>query len=651
MRQQVVILAVSVVLAGGVAAPAQAPIPDTIRADGVPAVGDDVVRMLAKYQGGRTAAFQDWAPAGREVVFLSRATDTNQLFLASSPGAERRQVTDLKDRVGGARVRPGRPEVLISTDEGGAENYQATLLDLNSSKSRRLTDGKSRNLGARWSDDGKFLAWSSNARNGKDEDLWILEPDSPAPARLFKEVQGSWSVADWSPDGRKVAAVETISANESRVYVVDVATGETTSANVQPADDREPIARTDVRFAKDGASLYWTSDVGTEFLRLIRHDLATKVETDLTPMIHWDVESYDIADDGRTLVLTSNEGGIARVHVLDAATGKGLAAPVLPAGLIGGLKFRKGTREFGFSFSSARNQADVYSYDLDSGKLQRWTTSDPGGVDPGKFAEPELIQSFSFDGRPIPAFLYRPTKAAPRGARFPVLIDIHGGPEGQFRPGYLGRSNALIDELGIAVIYPNVRGSTGYGKTYLKLDNGERREDSVKDIGGLLDWIATQPDLDRDRVAVQGGSYGGYMALASMTHYNDRLRCGIDVVGISNWVTFLTNTQAYRRDLRRVEYGDERIPAMAEFLQRISPLNSAEKITRPLLVVQGRNDPRVPVTESEQVVAKVRKGGGPVWYVEGKNEGHGFAKKPNQDYQQAVQIAFLRQYLVGQAAP
>ncbi len=650
MRRPTVVLAAFVALGWVAPSPAQQAIPDSIAADGVPAPPADVAGMLAKYQNGRTASFQDWASAGREVLYLSRATDTNQVYLAATPGGERRQLTALKERVGGAVARPGRNEFLISTDEGGAENYQVLLFDPAAGKSRRLTDGKSRNLGARWSTGGKLLAWSSNARNGKDMDLWVMDPEAPESARMFKQVSGSWSVDDWSPDDRKVAAVETISANESRVYVVDLASGETTSVNIKPNGEDRPIARTDVRFAKDGGSLFWTSDVGGEFLRLIRHDLPSNAETDLTSMISWDIESYDIADDGRTVVLAANEGGISRVHALDALTGQGLPGPKLPDGQIGAVKFRRGTREFGFSFSSSRNPGDVYSYDLDSRHLQRWTTSDTGGVDPSRFSEPELVRFDSFDDRPIPFFIYRPSKPAP-GGRWPVLIDIHGGPEGQFRPGYLGRANALTEELGVAVIHPNVRGSTGYGKTYLKLDNGELREDSVKDIGMLLDWIARQPDLDRERVAVQGASYGGYMALAAMTHYNDRLKAGIDVVGISNWVTFLTNTQSYRRDLRRVEYGDERIPAMAEFLQRISPLNSAEKITRPLLVVQGQNDPRVPATESEQVVAKVHANGVPVWYVVGKNEGHGFAKKPNQDYQQAVQISFLRQYLVGQGKP
>ena len=225
-------------------------------------------------------------------------------------------------------------------------------------------------------------------------------------------------------------------------------------------------------------------------------------------------------------------------------------------------------------------------------------------------------------------------------------MNIHGGPEAQSRPIFQGRNNYYLNELGVAIFYPNVRGSDGYGKTFLKLDNGFKREDSVRDIAAFLDFIGRDAALDADRIAVMGGSYGGYMSLACQTHYSDRLRCGVDVVGISSFVTFLKNTQDYRRDLRRVEYGDERDPAMAEFLQRISPLTNVEKIRMPLFVVQGQNDPRVPVTEAEQMVKAIRERGGAAWYLMAKDEGHGFQKKKNADYQFMSTIQFFREHLL-----
>jgi dipeptidyl aminopeptidase/acylaminoacyl peptidase len=312
--------------------------------------------------------------------------------------------------------------------------------------------------------------------------------------------------------------------------------------------------------------------------------------------------------------------------------------------VIGGLRWHPNGRELGFTLSSARSPADVYSIEIETGKLERWTFSETGGLNPESFSEPELIRWKSFDGRMISGFLYQPPArfARPR----PVMIKIHGGPEAQYRPGFLGADNYFLNELGVAIIQPNVRGSAGYGKTFLALDNGMKREDAVKDIGALLDWIGTRPDLDKERVMVTGGSYGGYMTLAVMTHYNDRVRCALEVVGISNFVTFLERTEAYRRDLRRAEYGDERDPQMREFLLRISPLTNAHKIRKPMFIVQGKNDPRVPASESEQMVAAIRDNGVPVWYLLAEDEGHGFAKKKNRDVQLAATVLFVEQHLL-----
>jgi len=317
----------------------------------------------------------------------------------------------------------------------------------------------------------------------------------------------------------------------------------------------------------------------------------------------------------------------------------------LPAGVIGNLSWHRNNRDLAFSFTSARSPDDCYSLDVISGKVERWTASETA-VHTDAFADAELIRWKSFDGKTISGFLYRPP-AKFSGSR-PVLIDIHGGPEGQIRPGFLGRYNYYVNELGIAVVSPNVRGSTGYGKTYMKLDNGYLREDSYKDIRALIDWIGTRQDLDVNRIAVMGGSYGGHMTLAISTFYSDRIRCSIDVVGMSNLVTFLEHTEAYRRDLRRVEYGDERDPKMRDFLERIAPMNNIEKIRKPMLVVAGKNDPRVPVSESDQIVSALKKQGTPVWYMVAKDEGHGYRKKGNADFEFYASIAFLQKYLLPQ---
>jgi dipeptidyl aminopeptidase/acylaminoacyl peptidase len=330
---------------------------------------------------------------------------------------------------------------------------------------------------------------------------------------------------------------------------------------------------------------------------------------------------------------------------METAAKKDLPLPKLPAGQISSLDWHKNNHDLAFTLSSARSPSDVYSLDITSNNVERWTESETAGLNTATFAEPQLIHWKSFDGREISGFLCTPDASKFPGKR-PAIINIHGGPEGQFRPTFLAGINYYLNVLGIAVIFPNVRGSAGYGKTFLTLDNGRLREDSVKDIGALLDWIKTRDALDADRVMITGGSYGGYMTLACSVHFADRIRCSVDVVGISNFVTFLQHTEPYRQDLRRVEYGDERDPEMKTFLMRISPLTNVAKITKPIMVVQGANDPRVPRTEADQMVEALKKQGTPVWYLLAKDEGHGFQKKKNYEYQFYATVAFVRQHLL-----
>jgi dipeptidyl aminopeptidase/acylaminoacyl peptidase len=623
-------------------------VPDSIVAEGVPAVPQSLVDQLNRYQQTRSGLFQGWLGDRREILILTRFADTNQVHRVAFPGGVRTQLTFLNERVLGVAPQPWREQFAYVTDEGGAENYQLFHDEIQSGTVTRLTDGRSRNTMGRWSNAGKLLAWSSNARNGVEMDLYVVDPSDLQSARRFKEVSGTWTVSDWSPDDRQVVAIEYVSINESYVHVIEVESGRTETITPRSKGEAAPVAYADARFSTDGKAIYWTTDLDSEFRRLARFDLASKTQKPITGEIPWDVIGFDLADDGKTVAFVTNEDGLDKIHVIDAETGRERPGPRLPAGQIAGLAFRRKTVEFGFSISSAHSPADAYSYDLATGQLARWTQSETGGLAPESFVEPALIHYKTFDDREIPAFVYRPTSDGKFKPPYPVLIEIHGGPENQFRPGFLGGANYYLNELGIALVFPNVRGSSGYGKSYLKLDNGLRREDPVKDIGALLDWIAKQPGLDASRVAVAGGSYGGFMSLATMTHYSDRLKAGIDIVGISSFLSMLQNTQGYRRDLRRAEYGDERDPKMREFLEQVSPLTSAAKIKVPILVVAGQNDPRVPVTESEQVVAAVRQNDVPLWYVVGKNEGHGFAKKKNVDYLQFARAMFLKKYLLGE---
>jgi dipeptidyl aminopeptidase/acylaminoacyl peptidase len=470
-----------------------------------------------------------------------------------------------------------------------------------------------------------------------------MNPADPKSDHLLTKLEGGgWEALDWSPNDKKILLKEELSINESYLWLVDTTTGE--RSVLTPRDAKEKISYGNAEFSKDGKGIYVTTDRDSEFQRLAYLDLTTKQPRYLTTKIPWDVDGFTLSYDGRRIAFVTNEAGVSVLHVRAAGGETDVALPKLPVGVIGGLRWQHDSRELGFSIVNARGPGDVYSVDVPSGKLARWTNSETA-VKTDAFPEAELVKWKSFDGKEISGFLYRPPAARFPGKR-PVLVVIHGGPEGQSQPTFLGRGNYYLNELGIALIFPNVRGSTGYGKTFSLLDNGFKREDTYKDINALLDWISGQTDLDASRICVTGGSYGGHMTLAISTFYSNRIRCSVDIVGMSNLVTFLEHTEAYRRDLRRVEYGDERDAKMRAFLQNIAPMNHVDQIKKPMLVIAGKNDPRVPVSESVQIVGALKKEGTPVWYLMATDEGHGYRKKVNQDFQFYATVEFLKEYLL-----
>ncbi|HVF44648.1 MAG TPA: prolyl oligopeptidase family serine peptidase [Pyrinomonadaceae bacterium] len=619
---------------------------DNLVVEGVPTIPASIADEVRRYTEFRTAGLASWHPVRREMLIGTRFGDTPQVHIVRTPLGARKQLTFFPERVAGARFRPKTGDYFVfSKDIGGNEFFQLYRYDMNSGEVTMLTDGKSRNVGSVWSHGGEWLAYGSTRRNGKDVDVYLVNPSDPKTTRMLLQVEGGgWGVQDFSPDDRRLLVGEGVSANESYLWLVDASTGEKTL--LTPKGGAEKIHYGGGQFSKDGRGVYTTTDRDSEFHRLAYVDLATKEHTYLTDHIKWDVDDFALSPDGKTIAFVTNEDGVDHLHLLDAKTRKEKkVATNLPTGLMGGLEWHENGRDLGFGFTNARSAADVYSYDVQTGKTERWTESETGGLNVSNLPDPQLVRWQSFDGKQISGFLYMPPAGKFTGPR-PLIINIHGGPEGQSLPGFLGRNNYFLNEMGVAIIYPNVRGSTGYGKTFLALDNGFKREDSYKDIGALLDWIKTQPQLDASRVMVTGGSYGGHMAFAIATLYSDRIRASLPVVGISNLVSFLERTEAYRRDLRRVEYGDERDPKMREFMLKTAPLNNAKNITKPLFVVAGGNDPRVPVNEAEQMVKTVRSNNTPVWYLMAKDEGHGFAKKKNQDFQFYATIMFVRETLL-----
>src|ERR1700683_389257 len=645
-RLSVLACACLAIFAAAIYLPAQEPTVapnENLVVDGVPPIPASLAETIERYTENRRAYPTDWNPTRREMIISTRFGNTFQAHLVKMPGGARQQLTFSDEPVYGGQFHPkGGDYFLYQKDAGGGEWYQIFRYDFSNGISTLLTDGKSRNSSPRWSESGDQIAYTSTRRTGQDNDVWVMNPKDPKSDHLVAQLSGGgWAGLDWSKDDKKILVVEGISINESYLWLIDAATGE--KAELTPRKTDVQVAYSSAAFSKDGKGVYVTTDKDSEFLRLAYIDLATKKMEVITPDLHWDIDAFAQSWNGKWMAFATNEDGIGKLHVLDLETRKEQAVPNLPVGIIGNLIWHRYNRDLAFAMTTARNPTDCYSLDVTTGKVDRWTASETA-VNTSDFKDAELVRWKSFDGKQISGFMYRPPEKF-TGKR-PVLIEIHGGPEGQSRPGFLGSDNYYVNELGIAIIRPNVRGSTGYGKAFTKLDNGFLREDTYKDINALLDWIAAQPNLRADRVAVEGGSYGGHMTLAISTFYSPRIRCSVDIVGMSNLVTFLEHTEAYRRDLRRVEYGDERDPKMREFLEKIAPMNNIEKIKKPMMVVAGKNDPRVPVSESEQIVAALKKQNVPVWYILAKDEGHGYQKKQNQNYQFYATVEFLEQYLL-----
>ncbi len=622
----------------------------------MPPIPVEIKAELNRYQNIRSAGFVDWADDDQSIYIRTRFGDVSQLHLVSQPGGTRYQMTFFDEPIGSVSKKPDSAELSFTMDAGGSEFAQIFVLDPNTGDSRMISDGESRNGAVVWNNTGTAMAFQSTRRNGASNDLWIINPDNPETADMILESpDGSWwGVTDFSADDSQVLVANYVSANQSGVHLLNLADKKLTPL-IQTKDRKStnlPIAFDDLN-----NGFFFITDQYSEFSQLAWKSLAdpTAKPNIISATIPWDINDMAISEDGRRAAFSSNENGRSQLYLMDVKKQTHARVDGLPLGVFGGFEFNDRGDKLAITINTAQTPSDTYVIDLKknplkSGDLTRWTYSEVGGLNTNHFVVPEMISYPTFDqvngqARQIPAFIYKPKTPGPH----PVVISIHGGPEGQARPWFSSTYQMWVDELGVAVVVPNVRGSDGYGKSYLQMDNGFKREDSVKDIGALLNWIAKQDDLDQDRVAVYGGSYGGYMVLASAVHYSDRLKAAVNIVGISNFVTFLENTQDYRRDLRRVEYGDERIPEMRKFLNDISPLNNVDKINVPMFVVQGENDPRVPVTEADQIVAALEEKEQTVWYMNALNEGHGYRKKENRDvYQQAV-ILFFEKYLIPQA--
>jgi dipeptidyl aminopeptidase/acylaminoacyl peptidase len=623
------------------AAPAPAvPIPAALTAEEMPPIPLELAVQVRPYLESRGAGFAGWDPNSRAVLISTRFANVPQLHRIEAPMGARTQITFEAEPVRGSYA-PAKGDVLLVTkDRGGDEYFQ--LHTLKDGRLTLLTDGKSRNQPNAWSKDGELVAFSSTRRNGVDSDLYVMNPRDPATTRLVHESKGGgWAVIAFAPDKKTAIVADYNSVQNVDLYRLNLTTG----AMAPVGDPAAEIAYGGIEVAPDG-TLWATSDQGSDFQRLGRLDPGTGAFQAVSNEA-WDVDTFDLSDDGKTIAYVVNEAGSDRLRIMDVASGKVTKVDALPAGLIGGLEIAP-WGEIGFSFNSAKSASDVWSLDSATMQLTRWTKSETGGLDPSVNVEPRIVTTRSFDGLEVSGLLYLPDPAKFPGKR-PLLVDMHGGPEGQSKASFAGPGNYILNELGIGVLLPNVRGSTGYGKTFVSLDNGPfKREDSVKDMAAMIDAVRADPAVDPAKIGLSGGSYGGYMCYAGAVQLKDKLTATLCTVAISNFVSFLENTNPYRQDLRRVEYGDERDPVQRAKLTEISPLTRVSEITKPMFVITGANDPRVPKSEADQMVAAIRANGGEAWHLIAADEGHGFRKKANSDYAFLAELVFWEKHLLGE---
>ncbi|HEX8131220.1 MAG TPA: S9 family peptidase [Pyrinomonadaceae bacterium] len=603
---------------------------------------------IERYLNIRAASSPALAPAGDRVAFLLNVTGTPQVWSVGAAGGWPEQLTFYTDRVDFVRWSPDGTGLLFGKARGGDENAQLYWMSPDGAEVRQLTDApKIRyNFGA-WSADGRRISYASNKRNPNFFDIYVMDVASGQESLVYQQ-DGSNAAVAWSSDGRFIVvsrSSDTLSLNND-LYLVEVASKGVT--HLTPHTGAAQFG--DVHFTRDNRALLLSTNVSGEWQSLARMDLATRKIVPATNAA-WDTDASEMSTDGRLLAYTLNREGFSELYVrklTDAGVSDDKDTPVaLPGkGVVGGLDFSRDGRKLAFTFAGARFNSDVWLYDLKTRKLEQVTRASRAGIPQTSFVEPELVRYKTFDGRDIPAWYYRPRLSNSAGGAaahpLPVIVSVHGGPEGQERPSFNPTYQYFLSR-GYAVLAPNVRGSTGYGKTYTHLDDVKLREDSVKDLAAAVEWLKTSGGADTRRIAVMGGSYGGYMTLAAITLYPDLWAAAIEMYGISNFETNLRNTSGYRRKQREREYGT--LANDLEFLRSVSPIYKVGRIKAPLLVFQGKNDPRVPYTESEQIVKALRDRNAPVEYTLFDDEGHGFVKLNNRLIVYPKIVDFLERYM------
>jgi dipeptidyl aminopeptidase/acylaminoacyl peptidase len=616
---------------------------DTLVHDGIPSIPAELGPTVVAHNTYLPSKLVAWDPSQPQIIIGQAHSPFIQAARIDTPGAQPKFFTSFPERVREFYFQPQGKYLVYAKDEGGNERIQLYRYDIDTRASTLLTDGKSWNGYPIWSKSGKWLIYSSTRRNAKDMDIYIVDPLDPKSDRELVRLEGeNWAAFDWSDDEQRIILSDYRSPNQTYLWLMDLSGG--TKTLLTPDDvSGKAFNGSYAYFSRDGHGIYLSTDRGSEFRRLAYLDLRTMKPKWLTGSLNWDIDEFRLSPNGAWLAFVSNEAGVGVLHVMNTSTFAELAVPGLQVGVMSGLVWSNDSAYLGFVLESTKNPADVFSIRISDLEVKRWTKGYTK-ANASQFKDPELVKWRTFDGRMISGFVYRPPDRFT--GRRPVIVDIHGGPYSQFRPRYLGDENYLINELGIVTIHPNIRGSLGFGKSFLKLDDGYLRDDANKDVGALLDWIAKQPDLDANKVMVEGGSHGGYVALSVACEYPTRIAAVFSYVGVTNLATFLARGATVGSNGWRQEYGDERDPRMRDFQEKIAPANNANKIRAPLFLAIGANDPYTSAEECRSMVRAVRNNGIPAWFLMATNEGHGFMDVRNYDYVLLSKALFVQLFLL-----
>lgn len=586
---------------------------------------------IEQYLNIRGAVSPGFSFDDSRIYFTMSVTGTSQLWYVNKPGAWPLQVTFFKDRITGYSPNPAKDVILVEKDEGGSEYDQFYLMKGDGTGIKMITDGAPKVLNGfgRWSDDGTFFTYYSNKRTPFFYDIYTYNIETGTDKMIFSSDHSNYPSVMTS-DGKKMIFTRSYSTYDNDLYLLDMETKKEKLISVHD-NFNEPAEFFASSFDAAGENLYFISNYKSEYFRIGIYNF--KEEKTTYPQFRFlekygssDVSRLYLSRDGSKMLIMVNDRGYDRLFMYDLIKEREIEIPAkLNSSSITAVKFSYNSESVILGVNSSANPSVLYEWKPASGEVQQVTYPSLAGIDPGTFVEPELISYISFDGLDIPAFVYKP--AGSEGKKLPCIISIHGGPESQSTYGFEPVYQYFLS-AGYMIIEPNVRGSSGYGKKYSSLDDVRNRENSVKDIGSLTDYLKKRNDVDPGKVAVYGGSYGGYMVLACLTMYPDMFSAGIDIVGISNFVTFLENTSDYRRNNRESEYGS--LEKDREFLESISPLGKAKNIKAPLMIIHGRNDPRVPVSEAEQMYKAIIDNGGISELHIYEDEGHGIAKQKNR---------------------